>query len=157
MPPALVEGRIDAMAIWEPQPQVALDRLGGDAIVLTNPAPDAYFERFGLNTTAAVLANPGRRAVLVTALRAINEMSRKLAADPRPYLPAMAKALDSPEAVIGKVWPQFRFTARLDADALLAMFGAMEPWAAATGKREVRPPAMLAGVVDGSAAREAGL
>jgi len=29
MPPALAEGRIDAMAIWEPQPQVAIDRLGG--------------------------------------------------------------------------------------------------------------------------------
>jgi NitT/TauT family transport system substrate-binding protein len=157
MPPALAEGRIDAMAIWEPQPQVAIDRLGGDAIVLTNPAPDAYFERFGLNTTAAVLANPARRAVLVRALNAINEMSRKLAADPRPYLPALARALEVSEAVLEKVWPQFRFTARLDADALLATFATMEPWAAANAKREVRPAAVLARAVDGSAAREAGL
>jgi NitT/TauT family transport system substrate-binding protein len=157
MPPALAEGRIDAMAIWEPQPQIALDRLGSDAIVLTNPAPDGYFERFGLNTTTAVLENPARRAVLVNALSAINAMSRRLVADPRPYLPALAKALDTPEAVIAKVWPQFRFTARLEADALLATFDTMEPWAAAIAKREVRAPGVLAKAVDGSAAREAGL
>jgi NitT/TauT family transport system substrate-binding protein len=157
MPPALAEGRIDAMAIWEPQPQVAIERLGSDAIVLTNPAPDAYFERFGLNTTAAVLGNPARRAVLVNALRAINQMSRQLAADPRPTLPALSRALDTPVAVIEKVWPQFRFTARLDADALLATFGAMEPWAAAGAKRPPRTAAALAQVMDGSAAREAGL
>jgi NitT/TauT family transport system substrate-binding protein len=157
MPPALVEGRIDAMAMWEPQPQVALDRLGSDGLVLTNPAPDAYFERFGLNTTAALLADPARRAVMVRALRAINEMSRKMEADPKPYLPALARALDTPQSVIEKVWPQFRFVARLDSDALLATFGVMEPWAAATSKRGVRAPAVIARAVDGSAAREAGL
>jgi NitT/TauT family transport system substrate-binding protein len=157
MPAALAEGRIDAMAIWELQPQVALDRLGGDGVVLTNPAPDAYVERFGLNTTAAVLGDRGRRAVLVNALRAINQMSRQLAADPRPYLPALSRALDMPVAVIEKVLPRFRFTARLDADALRATFGAMEPWAAAAAGREVRSPGVLARVVDGSAAREAEL
>ena len=89
MPAALAEGRIDAMAIWEPQPQVALERLGGDAVVLANPAPDAYVERFGLNTTAAVLGDPGRRVVLVNALRAINQMSRRACREPAP-IPAGA-------------------------------------------------------------------
>jgi len=45
--------------------------------------------------------------------------------------------------------PQFRFTANLDADALLATFGTMEPWAAANAKRDVRPAAVLARAVDG--------
>ena len=51
----------------------------------------------------------------------------------------------------------FGITANLDADALLATFATMEPWAAANAKREVRTAAVIARTVDGSAAREAGL
>ncbi|HEY4375341.1 MAG TPA: ABC transporter substrate-binding protein [Burkholderiales bacterium] len=156
MPAALAEGRIDAMAIWEPQPQIALDRLGTDAIVLTNSAPNAYFERFGLNTTAAVLQDTRRRAVIVNALRAIHAMSAKLAADPQPFMPAIAQAVGVSESVVQKAWPQFRFPGRFD-DTLLPMFDTMEPWAAANARRAARTHDELARVLDGSAAREAGL
>lgn len=157
MPEAMMQKTIDAMAIWEPQPQIAIDRLGDDAVILTNPAPDAYYERFGLNTTLTLLQNPQRRAVLVNALRAIHGMSTRLTADPGPFMPAIAQTFGISEAQVRKVWPQFRFPARLDGANLLAMFTTMEPWAAQNAGRNPRTREQLARVLDASAAHEAGL
>ena len=51
MPAALSKQELDAMAMWEPHAQNAVDTLGGDAVVLEDPS--VYRERFNLNTTAA--------------------------------------------------------------------------------------------------------
>lgn len=157
MPAALVDGRIDAMAMWEPQPEVALRRLGDDGILLRNPGQDAYFERFGINTTAAVLANPQRRAALVKAARSIADMSREISANPQAYIPALAKAIDTSPDVIEKVWPQFRFPARLEAQGLVTTLSRMEPWAAAYAKQQARPMSTLIAMVDDSISKEAAL
>jgi len=68
MPAALAQGQADAMAMWEPHPQNAINLIGKDAIVMTDPrkAPHAYFERFNLNTTTTVLNDPRRRAAART-------------------------------------------------------------------------------------------
>lgn len=157
MPQALVERRIDAMAMWEPQPQVALELLGDDGVVLINPRPGAYVERFGINTTATVLADPRRRAMLVNAFRSISDMSRKLSASPATYWPALSKAIGMPVDVIEKVWPQFRFPASLQERPLLTTLATMDPWAAAHAKKDVRSPEAMAIFVDASVARDAGL
>jgi len=157
MPPALAEGRIDAMAIWEPQPQVAIDRLGGDAIVLTNPAPDAYFERFGLNTTAAVLANPARRAVLVRALKAITRCRASWRRTRGLTCRRWRACWRCPRRCWRRCGRSFRFTANLECGCAAGHLRHDGAVAAANAKRDVRPAAVLARAVDGSAAREAGL
>ncbi|MES2604032.1 MAG: NrtA/SsuA/CpmA family ABC transporter substrate-binding protein, partial [Pseudomonadota bacterium] len=123
MPAALVNKQIDAMAMWEPHAQNAVNQLGGDEVILTHP--DSYFERFNLNTTTDVLTDPQRRAVLVNAIRAIDAVSRELTANPAPFLPALSQAINTPASVIEKVWPQFTFPTRLERDPLLAMLNQM--------------------------------
>jgi NitT/TauT family transport system substrate-binding protein len=157
MPPALQDQRADAMAMWEPQPQIALNALGKDGIVFTNDGPGAYFERFNLNTTTAVLNDPARRATLVSAFKAISDMAHELSANPRKHWPALSKAVDTPVHVIEQVWPQFRFPARLDTGSLMQVLEAMEPWAAQVAKRQPRTQAQLMGIMDPSVASDAGL
>ncbi|WP_176463989.1 ABC transporter substrate-binding protein [Bordetella genomosp. 11] len=158
MPPALANRQADAMAMWEPHPQNAIDLLGEDAIVMVDPAkpPHAYFERFNLNTTTTVLDDPRRRGALVRAVRTVAEVSHELTANPRKHWPALSRAVNAPVEVIAKAWPQFRFPARLDTESLLTVLTDMEPWAASVQKREARPRAVLAGMMDPSVAREAG-
>ena len=128
MPAAIVAKQIDAMAMWEPHAQNAISMLAEDHIVLTHP--NAYFERFNLNTTTAVLNDPQRRAVLVNAVKSIADFSRQFSAAPQAWLPTLAQAINTPVDVINAVWPQFTFPATLQAEPLLNMLDAMEPWAA---------------------------
>jgi sulfonate transport system substrate-binding protein len=155
MPASIASKQIDAMAMWEPDPQKAMLLLGADGIVLTNT--NGYLERFNLNTTTAVLNDPKRRAVLVNAVRAIAEMSRKLSTAPTPFLPKLAESINTPVDVINAVWPQFRFPATLESKPLLSTLTTFEPWAARIEKREPRPAEVLARMIDTSVAREAGL
>lgn len=155
MPAALASKQIDAMAMWEPHAQNAVNQLGGDEMILTHP--DSYFERFNLNTTTAVLDDPQRRTVLVNAIRAIDEVSRELTATPAPFLPVLSQAINTPTNVIESVWSQLSFPTRLERDPLLAMLNQMEPWAAAVAKRELRASEVLAQIIDASVVQEAGL
>jgi len=54
MPAALASRAVDAVAIWEPHAQNALDALAADVVMFQDAS--AYTERFNLNTTSAVLA-----------------------------------------------------------------------------------------------------
>ena len=155
MPAALASKQIDAMAMWEPHAQNALDLLGTDRMILTHP--NAYFERFNLNTTTKVLNQPERRAVLVAAVKAIAEVSRQLEKTPAPFMPALSTAINTPVNTIENVWSQFRFPARLDQTGLMEILGKMEPWAAEVAKRNSRPPQALAPLIDVSIVKEAGL
>ena len=69
MPAALKRGDIDAVAIWEPHAQNALEALGSDAVDLQDAS--VYRERFNLNTTTKVLRDPEKRRALVEFLRAV--------------------------------------------------------------------------------------
>jgi sulfonate transport system substrate-binding protein len=153
MPAALANKTIDAMAMWEPHAQNALNQLGGDDMVLTHP--NSYFERFNLNTTTAVLDDPQRRAVLVNALRAIEDVSRELTSAPKPFLPTLSQTISTPTSIIEQVWSQFTFPARLQTEPLLSMLEQMEPWAANVAQREPRSRATLAQMIDASAASDA--
>lgn len=153
MPQALAQGDIDAMAMWEPHAQNAIDLLGDDAVELFDPA--AYFERFNLNTTAAILATPAKRAVMVNAIRAIQQMSRTFMQDPARYTAPLALAINTAEDTINKAWGQFNFPANLDQTGLLDMMASMEPWAAGLTQRPARSREQLARLIDASVLAEA--
>ena len=153
MPTALVKQEVDAMAIWEPDPQRAGDLLGDDALVLENPS--LYRERFNLNTTVHVLNDPAKRRSLVSLVRAVMRVSAQLQGSPRELIGKLAKTISTPEPLIAKVWERFRFPAELDERQLRSVLMAMEPWAANISGRQPRPVATLAALIDGSVLAQA--
>jgi len=153
MPSALSKKEVDAIAIWEPHAQNASDILGGDALVLEDAS--VYRERFNLNTTTRVLDNSAKRRALVGLVRAVARVSRQLEESSSRFLPAIPKAISTPEPVIAKVWGQFRFPAALDQRGLVSTLRAIEPWAAEIARRQPRTTATLAPLVEGSIVAEA--
>jgi NitT/TauT family transport system substrate-binding protein len=153
MPQALANGDIDAMAMWEPHTQNAMDLLGEDAVELS--APSVYFERFNLNTTTATLEDPAKRAVMVNAIRAIGQMSRVFMQNPASYTNRLAQAINTSESTINRVWEQFNFPATLDQAELLGLMIRMESWAASLTQRTARSPNQLSRLIDTSVLEEA--
>ena len=148
MPAALASRAVDAVAIWEPHAQNASEGLGADFVTFQDGS--AYTERFSLNTTAAVLADPAKRRALVELVGMLQQASE----DTRKR-PADARRLASPilsiaERTMAAAWPHFRFPADLHANELTTVLNQVEPWAAASQNRSPRSRMELALLLDGS-------
>ncbi len=151
MPAALERGVVDAVAIWEPAAEQSARALGDDAVILQGAG---YRERFNLNTTAAVLADPAKRMAVVDLLRAIIRTSRTVREHPEEAQPVIAAKLDLPADIVAAAWRRFRFPASLPDDLVDVMVDE-EPWMAGRQKRMPRPRAALAALIDPSVWREA--
>lgn len=151
MPAALARGDIDAVSIWEPAAQKSIDTLGADAVIINGPP---YRERFNLNTTAAVAADPAKRAALVDFLRAIIGTSRDVREHPDRVQPVIAAKLNLPTELVAKTWKLFQFPASLPTGLLPTMIE-QEPWMAEKQKRAARPKEAIAALVDASLWQEA--
>jgi sulfonate transport system substrate-binding protein len=151
MPAALARGDVDAVSIWEPAAERSVEALGADAVVIAGPA---YRERFNLNTTTAVLADPGKRAAVVDLLRRIIRSSRDMREHPEPAQALMAKKLDVPLSLVETTWPLFQFPASLGDDMLDTMLE-QEPWMADKQNRAPRPREAIGALIDASPLREA--
>jgi sulfonate transport system substrate-binding protein len=151
MPAALARGDVDAVSIWEPAAERARQALGIDAQIINGPA---YLERFNLNTTTAVLADPEKRAAVVDLLRRIIGASRDIREHPAPAQQLMAKKLDVPLSLVATTWPLFRFPASVGDDMLATMLE-QEPWMAEKQNRAPRPREAIAALIDASVLREA--
>jgi sulfonate transport system substrate-binding protein len=151
MPAAVARGDVDAVAIWEPAAEQSARALGADAVILQGPD---YRERFDLNTTAAVLADPAKRPAVVDFLRAIIRTSRTVREHADEVQPVIAAKLGAPVDVVAAAWSRFRFPAALP-DDLVDVMAEQEPWMAERQKRTPRPRAALAALIDASAWREA--
>src|SRR5262249_6246340 len=145
MPAALKNGSVDAVAIWEPHAQNALETVGGDAVVFENPA--AYTERFNLNTRTDVLSDSARRAALARFLQAIRVASVRLRSRPAEVLPSLATRVGVTERLALAVWRQFKFPADLPKE-LRPSVERIEPWIAATQNRPARSRQELASLID---------
>jgi sulfonate transport system substrate-binding protein len=151
MPAALARGDVDAVSIWEPAAERSVEVVGADAVVIAGPP---YRERFNLNTTAAVLADPGKRATLVDLLRRIIRASQEIRERPEPAQQLIAKKLDVPPPLVSTTWRLFRFPASLGDDMLETMIE-QEPWMAEKQNRAPRPREAIAALIDASLWREA--
>jgi sulfonate transport system substrate-binding protein len=151
MPSALARGDVDAVSIWEPAAERARQALGADAQIINGPA---YRERFNLNTTTAVLADPGKRAAVVDLLRRIIAASRDIREHPAPAQQLMAKKLDVPLSLVAATWPLFRFPASVGDDMLATMLE-QEPWMAEKQNRAPRRREAVTALIDASLWREA--
>jgi sulfonate transport system substrate-binding protein len=151
MPKALARGDVDAVSIWEPAAEQSTRILGADAVILRGPY---YRERFNLNTTSTVLADPVRRAAVVDFLRAVIRTSRTVRERAAEVQPVIAARLGMPVDIVAATWGLFRFPASLPDDLLDSMIE-QETWMARRQSRAPRPSQAIAALIDDSVWREA--
>ena len=149
---ALRNGEVDAISIWEPHSQNALRALGNDGIQF--PGTGVYRELFNLNTTAAALADPGKRARIVAFVRALIDTTADMNRDPRRAQELVAAAGGYTLDEVAHSWKHHAFTASFPDDMLDVMID-QEIWIAALQKRPARSRAELAGFIDRSIYEEA--
>ena len=152
LPEALRDGKIDAVALWEPQVQRAKKAIGGDAIEFYDPA--VYTEKFNLCTTQANLDDPAMRPRIVAFVRALIAAARHLKVEPEIGWRLVAKAAELDLETVRDAWPYFNYPGTLATD-LLDIFAREEPWIAKLQKRAPRDRETLAMLIDGSVVRDA--
>jgi NitT/TauT family transport system substrate-binding protein len=151
MPAALARGDVDAVSIWEPAAEKSVAALGADAVILSGPA---YRERFNLNTTTGVLADPAKRKSIVDLLRVLIDTSRDAHEHPARAKSLIAAKLGLTEQFVSTVWGLFSFPASIPDDMLASMVE-QEPWMAQKQNRPARSPEAIAALIDASLLRDA--
>jgi NitT/TauT family transport system substrate-binding protein len=152
MSTALKNGRVDAIAMWEPESERAIAAVGSDAIVLQDRR--VYRELFNLNTSAKVLADPAKRRAIVELLRSLIASSEQIRKQPRQYWPLIAPKLNYTPESISKSWPDLRYAGGLVPD-LLDVMTEEEVWVAKERNRMPRTRSQLSLLIDRSLLDEA--
>lgn len=152
MPPALKNGEVDAVTIWEPEIQNAQDLIGEDAIEFQDKS--VYRELFNLNTTAEALADPEKRCEIVAFVRSLITASERIKQNPQEVWPLVAKSTGYDETLISRVWHHEGYPGTLVPD-VLDVLEEEEVWVAKERNRKPRTRAELAKLVDDSVLKEA--
>ena len=148
---AMIEKKIDAMSIWEPEIDIAKEALKADAIEFN---PPVYRELFDLNSTAANLADPLKRKQIVALVRDIMRASEKARNTPKEIWPLVSKASGYDQAIVAHAWKHHRFPGALVPD-MLEVITKEEVWLAKQQNRQPRTRAQLAPLIDTSIVKEA--
>ena len=152
MAQAIARHDADAISMWEPEAQKALDSLGRDASVFENVP--LYREWFSLYTTTDVLNDAATRARLVDFVRALLTASNLVRNRPQEAIPIVARNIAQTEAVVKSAWARHAFPASLPAQ-MLDVLTEEEIWVAKLQQRAPRTRAQLAGFIDPSILTEA--
>jgi len=152
MAAALKDGRVDAVAMWDPETARAALAVGNDAVILQDKA--IYRELFNLNTSAKVIADPAKRRAIVEFLRSLTTATDRLKARPQDYWPYVSSKESHPVELLEKSWPSLRFTNGIAKD-LLDVLVEEDRWVAKERNRAPRTRAQLATLIDASLLQEA--
>jgi len=152
LPTLLANGAVAAVTLWEPSPQVAMDRIGSDAIEFQDRS--VYREIVNLHSTAETLAKPEKRRGIVAFVRALIQAQRQFREEPEKAKPRVTKALNMDAALLDKVWHNEQWLGTLVPD-LLDVLVEEDVWVAAQTGRTPRTRAQLAPLVDDSILKEA--
>lgn len=152
VPEALKNGRIDAVALWEPQPHRATVAIGADAVEFRHPA--VYTEKFNLCTRQANLDDPAMRARIVTFVGALIRAAQQLKAEPEIGRRLVAKAAQLDIETVRGAWPYLNYPGTLATD-LPDILERQEPWVARIQGRAPRTREALARLIDDSVLTEA--
>ena len=153
MADALARGDVDVIATFEPEPEVAVRKLGSDAIVLQDRK--VYREAFNLHARGKDLADPEKRRSIVTFVRAVSEATKALKKDPKPYLPHISSVIGFSLEEISWGWPETQFPVEIIPD-MLDVLVTEEAWVAkVTNDRPQRSRDELAKFIDRSVVKEA--
>lgn len=143
---ALIDGRIDALAMWSPEVEEAEVALGKDAVAFEGTG--IYREIFNLNTTAQALADPVKRAAIKDLLRALIAARNDMLRDAGPAQQLVVKRMvDYPSALVAASWPHHRYVSGKVPD-LLDVMVEQEAWLARIENRVPRDRAALAPLID---------
>lgn len=151
MPKALVNGDVDAVTIWEPEIENAAHAIGDDAIEFDGDG--VYREIFGLNTLAANLADPEKRAEIKEFVKAVVDASAMIREDPSVGWPLVAQSTGYELDLVKRAWKHHRYPGDMVPD-LLDVLEAEEKWLANIDKRPARSREELAALIDDSIIRE---
>jgi len=152
LPQALRDGKLDAVALWEPQIQRAKLAIGSDAIAFQDPG--IYTEKFNLCTTQANLDNPALRKRIVAFVRALIEAARRLKQEPQAGWRLVAQAAELDLETVSQSWPYLNYPGTLAAD-LLDIFERQDVWIGKVEGRTPRTRDALSKLIDDSVLREA--
>lgn len=152
MSKALAERRVDAVVIWEPESENALQILGDDAIEFDGKG--IYTEQFNLNTTADNLADPVKRAKIVRFVRDIIDAAAQVRRDPTEAKKLVASVGKHPMEQVERSWKHHAFNADFP-ENMLDILVEEEKWLATQDKREPRSRDVLAMLIDRSVYDEA--
>jgi sulfonate transport system substrate-binding protein len=146
------KGDADAISMWEPESQKAVELLGRDAIVFPNQG--VYRELFSLYSTTEVMNDTRRRRELVEFVRALLTAGNELKTKPQPHFALVAKTIGQPADLISRAWEHHAWPFALPKDVLDVM-EQEEIWVARNQKRTPRTRATLAAFIDASVLKEA--
>lgn len=143
----IVDRSADVLAIWEPEAELAVRALGDDAIIFQ---PDvAYDELYNVNTTAAALADPKRRARIVRFVAGLIQASELMKTSPDEAMAMVNAANGYPVELIRASWPHHSFPGAVASD-LLDVLVREEAWLAERAGRPARDRETLAKLIDTS-------
>lgn len=152
MSDALLAGEVDAISIWEPEPEDAIHQLGDDAIVFQDKS--VYREVFNLHARAPDLADPAKRRSIVRFLRALIDATDALKQNPQSYWPHISSVTRFTVEEIGMGWPEMEFPVRIIPD-MLDVLVEEEDWVAQLQNRAPRSREELAVFIDPTPLEEA--
>jgi NitT/TauT family transport system substrate-binding protein len=152
MAAAVVKGDADAISMWEPESQNAVEALGRDAITFQDNR--VYRELYSLYSTTDVLDDPRRRRELVAFVRAVLSSTADLQREPARYFPVISRVTQHPVPEIARSWEHHAFPLAVSSD-LLDLLVEEEKWVAASQNRAPRPRQELATYIDTSILAEA--
>lgn len=133
--PALLAGRIDAAAIWEPYAYEAMKSMPGQATVL--PHPDRYVLTFNLVAARAMART--RDDSLVRLLRAVERAQRFITERPAQAQAILQQRLQLDPQFVEHAWPTLSFRLALDTSLLRTLEGEAR-WAEREGHVAGRRP-----------------
>ncbi|HEY3517282.1 MAG TPA: ABC transporter substrate-binding protein [Gammaproteobacteria bacterium] len=152
MSDALARGDVDAISIWEPEPEDAIHRLGDDAVVFQDRS--VYREVFNLHARATDLADATKRRSIVAFVRAVAQAAAALKDDPEAHWPHVSSVTGFTTEEISWGWPEMEFPVRIIPD-MLDVLEVEDVWVAKERDRAPRSREELARFIDASVVEEA--
>jgi NitT/TauT family transport system substrate-binding protein len=149
---AMVKGEADAISMWEPESQNAVDALGSDAIEFSGKG--VYREGFSFYSSTDVLNDARRRRELVGFVRALLTAVDALTARPAEFFPLISNVTRHPRDQIARSWEHHAFPMVIPAD-MLDVVTLEEQWIAKGQQRAPKTRAQLQTYFDGSVLEEA--
>jgi NitT/TauT family transport system substrate-binding protein len=152
MAAAVAKGDADAISMWEPESQNAVEALGRDAITFQDNK--VYRELYSMYSTTDVLNDPRRRKELVAFVREIIAQTANLRREPKKYFDLISRVTRHPAAQIERGWEHHDFPLAVAPD-LLDLLVEEERWVAGVQQRTPKTRAELATFIDTSIIEEA--
>lgn len=151
-PYMLQNNQVDAVGMWEPTVELAVEALGTNAVVFQNES--VYREVFNLHSTTEKLADPTIRNNTVAFIRALNQAEAVFTNNPSSIYARVASAVGISVSVLEAVWGIHKFRGSLASD-LLSVLVAEDQWVAQLQGRVAMSSSDLQTLIDPSVLADA--